>query len=204
MRYLPVYMTASGNHPLVARAAVGLLPSWAQAREARRRHMTRVSNLMREWAVARREREEEVVRWAALGHLHDVLRDGDPEELRTAADDEFAELPGQLLHGPAAADRLAREGVRDDDLLRAVAYHTLGHPGLDAAGVALYAADFLEPGRAVRAEWRASLRRRMPGALDEIALEVARERERHLREADRTVRPETSAFLELLSVRVHG
>ena len=116
-------------------------------------------------------------------------------------DDEFAELPGKLLHGPAAAGRLAREGVEDDGLLRAVAFHTLGHPGLDTAGVALYAADFLEPGRTVRAEWRASLRRRMPGELDEVALEVADARTKHLRELSASVRPETSAFLESLRVR---
>ena len=119
-------------------------------------------------------------------------------------DDEFTGLPGKLLHGPAAAGRLAREGVRDDSLLRAVACHTLGHPDLDTAGVALYAADFLEPGRADPAGWRASLRRRMPGELDEVALEVARARTNHLRKIDRTVRPETSAFLELLMVRVLG
>lgn len=119
-------------------------------------------------------------------------------------DDEFAALPGKLLHGPAAAGRLAREGIGDDGLLRAVAFHTLGHPALDTAGVALYAADFLEPGRAVRAEWRASLRRRMPGKLDEVALEVAGARTKHLREISESVRPETTAFLELLRVRADG
>ena len=83
-------------------------------------------------------------------------------------------------------------------------FHTLGHPALDTAGVALYTADFLEPGRAVRAEWRASLRRRMPGELDEVALEVADARTRHLRGISESVRPETAAFLELLRVRAHG
>ncbi len=159
---------------------------------------------MREWAIERAECEDEIVRWAALGHLHDVLRDGDPAELQAMVDDEFADLPGKLLHGPAAAGRLAREGVGDDGLLCAVAFHTLGHPALDTAGVALYTADFLEPGRAVRAEWRRSLRRRMPAELDEVALEVAGARTRHLRGLGGAVRPETDAFLELLRVRAHG
>lgn len=159
---------------------------------------------MREWAVERAEGEDEIVRWAALGHLHDVLRDGDPAKLRTMVGDEFAELPGKLLHGPAAATRLAREGVEDDGLLRAVAFHTLGHPALDAAGVALYAADFLEPGRAVRARWRASLRRRMPGEMDDVALEVARARAELPRGTGDTVRPEPAAFLEVLGMRAHG
>lgn len=119
-------------------------------------------------------------------------------------DDGFAELPGKLLHGPAAAGWLAREGVGDDGLLRAVAFHTIGHPELDTAGVALYAADFLEPGRAVRAEWRASLRQRMPGELDEVALEVAHARTEHLRGIDGSIRAETAAFLELLRMRAHG
>ena len=119
-------------------------------------------------------------------------------------DDEFAELPGKLLHGPAAAGRLAREGVGDDGVLRAVAFHTLGHPDLDSAGVALYAADFLEPGRAVRAEWRASLRERMPDEMDDVAFEVARARTEHLRGVGGSVRPETAAFLELLRMRAHA
>lgn len=118
-------------------------------------------------------------------------------------DDEFAELPGKLLHGPAAAGRLAGEGVRDEGLLRAVAFHTLGHPALDTAGVALYAADFLEPGRAQQAEWRASLRGRMPGELDEVALEAASARTAYLRGISRAIRPETAAFLELLRRRAH-
>ena len=197
-------MTRLRNHPLIVRAADGILPSWARAGASRRLHMTRVSNLMRDWAVVRGESDEEVVRWAALGHLHDVLRDGEPSELREMLNGEFAGLPGRLLHGPAAADRLAREGVDDEGLLRAVAFHTLGHPALDAAGVALYAADFLEPGRTAQAEWRASLRRRMPGELDAVALEVAGARTKHLSDADRRVRPETSAFLESLRVRCHG
>ncbi|MYD00640.1 MAG: hypothetical protein F4X13_15410 [Gammaproteobacteria bacterium] len=145
-----------------------------------------------------------MVRWAALGHLHDVLRDGAPAELRAMVDDEFAELPGKLLHGPAAAGRLAREGVGDDGLLRAVAFHTLGHPDLDTAGVALYAADFLEPGRAAQAQWRESLRGRMPDEMDDVALEVASARTEHLRGIAGSVWPETAAFLELLRMRAHG
>ena len=203
MRYLLLDMTAPRNHPLIVRAADGLLPSWAQAGEPRRLHMTRVSNLMREWAVVRGVCNEEVVRWAALGHLHDVLRDGEPAELRMMVDAEFADLPGKLLHGPAAASRLAEEGVQDDGLLLAVACHTLGHPGLDTAGVALYTADFLDPGRTLRAEWRASLRQRMPGELDSVALEVATARAAHLRKGSHGVRPETAAFLDLLKVRAH-
>ena len=197
-------MTPQRNHPLIVHAADGLLPLWAQASAARRQHMMRVSNLMRHWAVVGGECEEEVVRWAALGHLHDVLRDGDPGELRAMANGDFVDLPGQLLHGPVAASRLAAEGVRDESLLRAVAFHTLGHPALDTAGVALYTADFLEPGRAFRAEWRASLRRRMPRELDDVALEVATVRAGHLREGSQLVRPETTAFLELLTERAHG
>lgn len=203
MRYLLPYMTRPRNLPLIVRAADGILPSWAQAGASRRRHMTRVSNLMRDWAVVRGEREPEVVRWAALGHLHDVLRDGEPGELREMLNGEFADLPGPLLHGPAAAGRLAREGVRDEGLLRAVAFHTLGHPALDTAGVALYAADFLEPGRTAQAEWRASLRRRMPGELNAVALEVAVARAKHLGDAGGNLRPETSAFLEALEERFH-
>lgn len=70
--------------------------------------------------------------------------------------------------------------------------------------MALYAADFLEPGREVRAEWRASLRGRMPGEMDDVALEVASARTEHLRGISGSVRPETAAFLAQLRIRARG
>jgi nicotinate-nucleotide adenylyltransferase len=57
-------------------------------------------------------------------------------------------LGGALMHGPAAAELLASEyGLEDRDILEAVAFHTVGAPGMGALAQIVYAADKLEPGR---------------------------------------------------------
>lgn len=173
-------------------AARGELPEWARASPERREHMGRVSALMEAWAHGLDLPQEEVLRWAAAGWLHDVLRDEDPERLRPQVGPEERDLPGRILHGPAAAARL--HGQIDARVRTAIHYHTIGHPKLDRLGRALYLADFLEPGRDFAVDWRASLRDRMPGALDEVLVEVLGSRLRHLIEERRPIRPETAGF----------
>jgi 2-amino-4-hydroxy-6-hydroxymethyldihydropteridine diphosphokinase len=84
--------------------------------------------------------------------------------------------------------------VEDQGLLLAVAYHTLGHPNLDDAGKALYAADFLEPGRNLRNRWRGELRARMPMELEEVTREILAVRLGHLVKRNRPMQPETVAM----------
>jgi 2-amino-4-hydroxy-6-hydroxymethyldihydropteridine diphosphokinase len=181
---------------VVSAAARGELPAWAVASPERRAHMGRVATLLGEWAGAlglpEREREE----WAALGYLHDALRDAPEAELRDEVPEHFRDLPGPLLHGPAAAERL--DGTVSPALLAAIRYHTVGHPSLDRAGKALYLADFLEPGRDFELDWRDGLSRRMPGGLDEVLVEVVAARIRHLLDGRRPIRAETAAFWSAL------
>ncbi len=182
-------------HPLVVRAAKGELPEWSCAGAPRREHMRRVADLMEHWARSLELDAGEVVRWRAAGYLHDVLRDGDPSELRTMiADEELRDLPDPVLHGPAAADRLEEEGVGDSELILAVAFHTIGHPRLGRLGRALYTADFLEPGRDFPGDPRAELRERMPHAAEEVVIEVARARIGRTLDAGRSLRRESVAF----------
>ena len=145
--------------PVVLAAARGELPEWAVATPRRREHIARVAELLREWSAALGLSEAERIRWTAAGWLHDALRDASESLLRPIVGDAFADFPPPLLHGPAAAARLA--GEADEAILTAVRYHTTGHPALDRMGRALYLADFLEPGRDFSVEWRASLRARM-------------------------------------------
>jgi HD superfamily phosphohydrolase YqeK len=182
-------------HPVVERAAAGELPAWAVATDERRRHMERVAALLAEWTRALHLSPQEQVRWTSLGYLHDALRDASAEDLRRRVPPALAALPPSLLHGPAAAEHLRIDGVDDGALLMAVAYHTLGHAELAREGRALYAADFLEPGRAdLRDEWRRELRMHMPGALDEVVREILAARIQHLVEFGRPIRPETVGF----------
>lgn len=181
-------------HPLVRDAAVGILPEWANTRRKRRSHMARVAALLQEWAEARGEHPDEVLRWRALGYLHDCLRDEDPKALRKMLPKDQRDFPDNVLHGPAAAYRLRKEGLRDAEILNAVAYHTMGSPSLGDLGLATYAADFLEPGRTLRKKWRAQLREAMPQDLEPVVLDILGARIQHLIKDQRRVRPETLAF----------
>ena len=186
-------------HPIIARAAEGTLPDWVCAGDARRAHMERVASLLSEWAEAWALEVEDRARWCAAGYLHDAVRDADPEELRPRMPPAMRAFPGHLLHGPVAAERLRVEGVEDGELLNAVAYHTVGDAGFGELGHALYAADFLEPGRTFRPEWRAELRTRVPDDLDGVVRDIARARIGHLIERGLPVLPRTIAFWNRLA-----
>jgi len=186
-------------HPIVERAARGELPAWAEASESRRAHMARVAALLGAWSEELGLPEAEQVRWVAVAWLHDALRDADPETLRGQVPAAMSGLPGPLLHGPAVAERLRSEGVADEEILAALTYHTLGHPGLGTLGQALYAADFLEPGRDLLNDWRETLRVRMPEELGDVVRELLAARIVHLVERGSPMRPETVAFWNSLA-----
>jgi len=181
--------------PVVAAAARGELPDWAVAGPRRREHMARVADLLGAWAEALDLPAADRTRWRSVGYLHDALRDERPDALRALLPASLAQLADPLLHGPAAAERLRAMGVEDDELLEAVAAHTVGAPGLGVLGRALFVADYLEPARLYGTDWHAGLRGRMPTELDGVLLEVVRERVRRGRESGRVVAPETLAML---------
>lgn len=181
-------------HPLVDAAADGRLPEWAEASRSRRQHMKRVAALLDQWGRDARLGSRERRRRRALGYLHDSLKDAREDTLRKRLPAPWNTLAGPLLHGPAAAARLAREGVEDEEVLDAIRHHTLGHPALGEAGLWLYAADFLEPGRRLRNRWRADLRDRMPDELDEVVREILAARLVHLVDKGRPVHAQTMAF----------
>ena len=117
---------------------------------------------MEQWAAALRTPATERERWRKAAWLHDALRDSG--------------LSDPLAHGPAAADRAAREGERDQGVLDAVRHHTVGYAGWDDVGRMLFLADYLDPGRAFDRDGRAALAARVPQERDVILREVARRR----------------------------
>lgn len=185
-------------HPLVAAAARGELPPWADAGAARVAHMRRVARLLDGWAGERGLDDAARARWRAAGMLHDVLREAEPASLVPLVPPSLRDLPDSLLHGPAAATRLREEGVRDEGLLEAVAYHTIGRAGLGSLARMLYAADFLEPGRTFEPAWRAELRGRMPEDEPAVLAEVVAARIGHLVASRSKVRPESLEFWNAL------
>jgi HD superfamily phosphohydrolase YqeK len=163
-------------HPALADAAAGTLPAWAVVSAARRAHLTRVAELMESWARTCHLDPDDVARWRAAGMLHDALRDAPPATLRPLVEPALRELADGLLHGPAAASRLRADGVDDEPVLLAVAWHTTGHADLDRLGRALYLADHLEPGRSYESEVNAARRARVPQEMDAVLRELAAER----------------------------
>lgn len=170
------------------------LPPWAVVKPARLAHIKRVVALVESWADARGVDAAERQRWASAAWLHDALRDEEHDTLREQVPEDFRSWPGRLLHGPASAVRLRAQGYADEGVWRAVAYHTVGHPDLDAAGRALYLADFLEPGRHFDPIGRAVMRARMPHDEPEILRDILRDRITHMMSSGRKIRSETLAF----------
>ncbi len=128
---------------------------------------------MGEWAGELGLDESEQVRWMAAGNLHDALKDAPAGEIRHLAGPGWSD---PLVHGPACAERMREDGVRDEELLLAISCHSTGHPDFGALGEFLYLADFLEPGRAFMTAERADLRSRLPDDRREVLIAVARER----------------------------
>jgi 2-amino-4-hydroxy-6-hydroxymethyldihydropteridine diphosphokinase len=121
------------------------LPPWARVSDKRRAHIARVTNLLESWAPHLARGEEEARAMRDAGVLHDALRDAPEPLLRELTGDESS--PAEILHGPAAAVMLEREGERRVELIEAVRWHTIGSGEWGRVGRALYMADFLEPGR---------------------------------------------------------
>lgn len=183
---------------IIEEAAKGRLPDWGVVSSPRYQHMTRVSSLLGKWTESLDLPEVDAIRWRASGYLHDALREYDPETLRSEVSDGFKGWPSDMLHGPAAAERLGSSGVIDDELVLAITYHSLGHPSLNRLGRALYSADFLEPGRMFRVNWCKSLRERMPEQLDEVTAEIVAARINHAAENGMKIYRESIGFQNVL------
>jgi 2-amino-4-hydroxy-6-hydroxymethyldihydropteridine diphosphokinase len=151
-----------------------VLPDWAQVGDKRLAHIERVAELVGAWAEAMHVDNGERERWLRAVSLHDALKDGPSDLLSELAPDSW-DADG-LRHGPAAAAMAARAGERDQGVLDAVRYHSVGCADWDAVGRMLYLADFLEPGRRKAGEDREALVQRVPDDPRGVLWEVARRR----------------------------
>lgn len=172
------------------------LPPWAKVSKGRRKHIARVTKLLATWADAMHLSPADRRTWIDAGRFHDALRDASVEELRELAGSSIAEV--ELLHGPAVAARLARDGESRQNLLDAIRYHSIGSEKWDRVGRALYMADYLEPGRKFDMERRARLGALVPTDFDEAFRQVVAARMEYARVNNFTVYPESAALLESL------
>ncbi|CAN5222496.1 hypothetical protein BH09GEM1_BH09GEM1_35970 [soil metagenome] len=149
------------------------LPDWACVGDKRRAHIGRVTVLLDEWAKVLKLPRTQRTDWHDAGRLHDALRDAPEALLRSLAGD----LPGfslDMLHGPAAAERLLADGETRSELIDAIRYHTVGSPSWGRLGRALYMADYLEPGRKFSRADRAYLAAQVPRDFDATFRQVVR------------------------------
>jgi HD superfamily phosphohydrolase YqeK len=159
-----------------AHAAVALeMPSWALVSDKRLAHIQRVTAMLDEWAVKLRLPVEEAQAWHDAGRYHDALRDAPEEMLRELAGDP-PNYALEMLHGPAAAERLRRDGERRAELLDAIRFHTIGSAEWGRVGRALYMADYLDPGRKFSRADRAYLAAQAPHDFDATFRQVVRAR----------------------------
>jgi HD superfamily phosphohydrolase YqeK len=146
------------------------LPAWSVVSPRRRAHIARVNELALTWAEAMHVDAAERDAWADATRWHDALRDAREAEMRAIVPD--LPWPASLLHGPAAAARLARGGEHRTEVLDAIFWHTVGNVDWERTGRVLYMADFLEPGRQFDRERRARLAASVPGDFDEAFRQV--------------------------------
>ena len=149
-------------------------PAWGIASTKRRAHIARVTALALSWANAMRVGDEERDAWRDAARWHDAMRDASEKELRAIV--PHLDWPTSLLHGPAAAARLAEEGERRAAVLDAIYWHTVGNARWDRTGRVLYMADYLEPERKFDREMRAELAARVPREFEGAFREVVNRR----------------------------
>ena len=168
------------------------LPAWAVVSEKRRAHIGRVTGLLDQWAAAMRLDAAEAAAWHDAGRWHDALRDAPERALRAIVDD--ATRPAGVLHGPAAAIWLSRDGEARTSVLEAVRWHSVGCATWDRTGRALFVADFLEPGRSFMKDDRAALAARVPHDFDSVFRTAVRLR------LEWTLREEMRIFAETVDL----
>lgn len=103
--------------------------------------------------LARRFSLDEEKAWTA-SIWHDIAREWDASSLlayvrrRGVAVEPLEIQVPMLLHGPVAAELLVeRYSIHDAEIWHAVRWHSTGHPDMGLLGYALFASDYLEPGR---------------------------------------------------------
>jgi 2-amino-4-hydroxy-6-hydroxymethyldihydropteridine diphosphokinase len=151
------------------------MPAWTCVSEKRMAHIQRVTALLDGWARQLALPAEEALAWHDAGRLHDALRDAPESMLRELAGNS-PDYAIEMLHGPAAAERMRRDGEHRTELLDAVRYHTVGSAQWGRLGRALYMADYLEPGRKFSRGDRAYLASQAPHDFDATFRQVVRAR----------------------------
>ena len=171
-------------------------PPWACVSERRREHIERVTALMEGWSHQLGVAPEEARAWRDAALLHDALRDAPEADLRALV--PRADFTAEMLHGPAVAALLERNGDGREEMLDAIRWHTVGSAPWRRLGRALFMADFLEPGRKFARADRAYLAEHVATDFDGTFRQVVRMRIEHALREGYTLYPETVELWNLV------
>lgn len=99
--------------------------------------------------------EEMMRRLQSAAYAHDIAKCETPEMMnrliRTYGLEECYLYFPQLAHSKVGAAMLKAEfGIRDEEILRAVAYHTTGRKGMSLTEKIIFVSDAIEPNRTYR------------------------------------------------------
>ena len=142
----------------------------------------------------------------SIAWLHDCAKE-EPRETflelvrskEIALDAETMEAP-QLWHGfHAAYWGRTRFGIEREELLEAVKFHPTGAPQLSLEGVALFVADYVEPGRPI--EGAREIRELARDDLLKAALRVAEEKIAYVEKKGRKPHSRSLAFRDWLAAQ---
>ncbi len=157
---------------------------------------------------------EDIERAGLAGLLHDCAKHMDPGKLLKKCEkyyipvsDAERESP-YLLHGKVGALRAFRKyGVRDKEILGAIAWHTTGHPGMTLLEEIVFTADYIEPGR-THAQNLSYLRRLAFTDLDRAVAEISKQTLDYLKEGGQQTDPTTEEtynyYRDLIQARPHA
>ena len=96
-----------------------------------------------------------------------------------------------LLHAKAGAYLAEHKyGIRDEDILNAIRYHTTGRPGMSTLEKIVFIADYIEPGRSHSARLP-ELRKLAFQDLDKALVEILKDTLRYLEKTENEIDPMT-------------
>jgi predicted HD superfamily hydrolase involved in NAD metabolism len=129
---------------------------WVKQRVSPKRfgHIVGVAQTAKKLASQFREDSELIFQAELAGWLHDSCKEMEDALLVEKAKeyglklDPIEEANGHLLHGPVAAQFVKHEfGLKNQDILNAMAEHTLGAAPMSLLSKIVFLADAIEPGR---------------------------------------------------------
>ena len=129
--------------------------------------------------------------------FHDYAKFRDKEEMKRLVreklkDKSFLDYGDELLHAPCGAYYVEHEvGIKDEDVLNAIRYHTTGRPNMTVLEKVVFLADYIEPGR--RLKGIDEVRKLAKKDLDQAVIEALKNTTGFLMKRNQLIYPETIA-----------